>query len=774
MALLRAYVTDEYWAEYSFLVIRDRGEDLDYESTGLLAEQATVGQPGGTIATAGAGWLWARASSMDAENEVRLEAHDSAPPGDPYALAGWDDVVETPYLSLSGTVGLSWLTAADEDQHTLRLGPEGHYRVRVCCRRQPAQDTRDVRDTAGEEDAEESPAGDVWCLQFWPTPAGPEPPRWLARAPVVIDESPDWGGDMLDPHVASVLRSALDLAAKHPEGVSAAQITADRAAIESAYADQADPASPLWPSAPRPFLTTGHPDLDAFEAQAHAAAVAEWAQRQRDVAELAARTGVPAPVTLGDVLPLLVRMGLLSVREDGAQPRYGLPDPSGTKMTQPEPANAPGEAEDDDYYGNADEVADMISVALWTRAGEVGTAADLAERLLMPVEDVRAGLRYAQREQWLRVAGDPGDADSRLTITPLPRPEQPAGEPRPLPLYGESLEVTPVIQEDSGLQPFTIGGELPRLSVRVAVTNAFSRTGPPLPPVGAPPRAGIVTSSRNLIVWRDGRAEVLASVPSQAFRAIETPPGVVVLSCEESVLVRADGQVEALATDADNQAAISADGRYLAISQTKFGRHPKFALHVIDLSDGSRQTLPWPANVVVTGMYGGTVFFGAADAGSLRWTPGRDPEPLPWEPRTVDRLSGRMLVDGFDEDIDGWLVIDQNGERHNVLASGAAELALGGTQMVYLRYEPPAVTLFDVATGGATPRVVWLPEGSDTGTGGWAWEDAGHLLFSRRFARDAGRAARLDVRTGEVERVPFPGAQDEELGVFVESLAGLG
>lgn len=60
---------------------------------------------------------------------------------------------------------------------------------------------------------------------------------------------------------------------------------------------------------------------------------------------------------------------------------------------------------------------------------------------------------------------------------------------------------------------------------------------------------------------------------------------------------------------------------------------------------------------------------------------------------------------------------DRPRERHNVLATGAAELALGGTQMMYFRYDPPAITLFDVATGGANPRVVWLPEGSDTSMG---------------------------------------------------------
>jgi hypothetical protein len=767
MALLREYSTDEYWAEYAVLVIRDLGGDSDdYEGAGLLAEQATGTQPGGTIAMAGAGWLWARATSMDGDNEVRLEAHDSVPADDPGGLADWDDVVETPYLSFSGTVALSLLTAGVDYQHALQLGPKGHYRVRVCCRRQP-----DTQDAGSEQDTAQSRAGDIWRLQFWPAPGGPEPPRWLARAPVVIDESPAWDGT-LDPHLSSVLRSALDLAGRHPDGVSAAQITADRAAMESAYADHADPGSPLWPPAPRPFLTTGHPDLDSFEAQTHAEVVAEWAERQRETAELAARFGQPAPVTVGDVLPLLVGMGLLTSGQEGDDARYRAPDSPGSTPEQAGPPDARNEDEDEHpYQGNAEEAADLVAVALWARSGQVGTVADLAELLLMSVEDVRANLRYAAQEQLLRVAGDPDDGASPLTLTPLPRREEPAGEPRSLPMVVENLEVTTVIQDSSALQPFIIGDGSARRTARLVVASTLPRTGPPPLPMGAPPRAGIVTSSGNLMAWPDGSAEVLASGPGDAFRAVETPFGVVMLSLAESVLVRAGGQAEVIATDADYRAAVSSDGRYLAVSQTKFGRRPDFALHRIDLADGSRQTLRWPADVTVTGMYGDAVFFGAADAGGLRWTPGTDPEPLAWAPRTVDRLSGRMLVDGFDEDIDGWLVIGPGGDRHNVLATGAAELALGGRTMVYLRYSPPAVTLFDVATGGADPRVVWLPDGSDTGTHGWAWEDAGHLLFSRPFARDAARAARLDVRTGQVEGVPFPGAEDEQLSVFVESLA---
>jgi hypothetical protein len=109
--LLRAYVTDEYWAEYAVLVIRDHDGEADHAGMELLAEFATDAQPGGTIAVAGAGWLWASASSGDGDNEVRLEIHDDVPADD---LADWGDVVETPYLSFSGTVALSLLTGSGD------------------------------------------------------------------------------------------------------------------------------------------------------------------------------------------------------------------------------------------------------------------------------------------------------------------------------------------------------------------------------------------------------------------------------------------------------------------------------------------------------------------------------------------------------------------------------------------------------------------------------------------------------------------------------------
>ena len=129
------------------------------------------------------------------------------------------------------------------------------------------------------------------------------------------------------------------------------------------------------------------------------------------------------------------------------------------------------------------------------------------------------------------------------------------------------------------------------------------------------------------------------------------------------------------------------------------------------------------------------MYFSSDTAGGLRWTPGSDPEPLPWAPRTVDSRTGAMLVDGEAAGADGWLVIGQHGERANVLVTLTADLAPGGTHLIDFRYSPPAVTLFDVAAGGADPRVWWLPEGCDMSMPrGPAWEDGGHLLLRRPYS----------------------------------------
>ena len=137
--LLRSLADEDYWADHGLPVIRDEAtDDPGPELEELLEENATDAQPGGTIATAGFGWLWAKTSGADDEHHVRLDVHGNVPPDD---QSSWPDVVETPYRSDGGIVRLGWMTA-DGGEDPLLLGPPGLYRVRASCRRE-RDDERD-------------------------------------------------------------------------------------------------------------------------------------------------------------------------------------------------------------------------------------------------------------------------------------------------------------------------------------------------------------------------------------------------------------------------------------------------------------------------------------------------------------------------------------------------------------------------------------------------------------------------------------------------------
>ncbi|HEV2242565.1 MAG TPA: hypothetical protein VGR98_16095 [Streptosporangiaceae bacterium] len=235
--LLGSLADDEYWSEYGVMVVID-GPGTAYDSADYAGEDdldpglgldgdllEVFGMqlpPGGTVAHAGTGWLWGRVGWMDSYHVVRLEAHD-APPADD--RGDWEEVLETPYWSCTGTVVLSTLTSGwDAEAGALELGSPGLYRVRVSCARDFSasreDDYRPLRKTppgfarpasraarAGErgqgDGADDSGGdgtfeeGDIWRLQFWPSPGDAEPPRWLARLePVaaVADDDEDGAG----------------------------------------------------------------------------------------------------------------------------------------------------------------------------------------------------------------------------------------------------------------------------------------------------------------------------------------------------------------------------------------------------------------------------------------------------------------------------------------------------------------------------------------------------------------------------------------------------
>jgi hypothetical protein len=220
--LLGLLQDDEYWADHGILVAcdspgDDAGEDdpdqrdpslgpgIDPELLELFALQV---QPGGTVAHAGLGWLWGRVNDTDAYHIVRLETHDRPPADD---RGDWDEVLETPYWSGTGTVRIATLAGGwDPDAAALPIGPPGRYRVRVSCVRDPSlpgtDEYRSVRrrtppgfpapGTMTEDGADAGfGQGDIWRLQFWPAPVDLEPPRWLVRTESPTGEAGDGTDD---------------------------------------------------------------------------------------------------------------------------------------------------------------------------------------------------------------------------------------------------------------------------------------------------------------------------------------------------------------------------------------------------------------------------------------------------------------------------------------------------------------------------------------------------------------------------------------------------
>ena len=672
--LLGSLADDEYWSEYGVMVVVD-GPGGDYDGGDavgpglgfdheLLMVSGMELQPGGTVAHAGAGWLWGRAGWIDSYHVVRLEAHD-APPADD--RGDWDEVLETPYWSHSGTVVFSTLTGGwDAEASALELGSPGLYRVRVSCVRdfsasradewrplrktppgfaRPASSSARAGETGHGDGADDSSGegtfeeGDIWRLQFWSSPEDAGPPRWLAR--------------------------------------------------------------------------------------------------------------------------------------------YG-------PITYPELAT------------------DLVAVALWTPGGAVGTISDLAARLLASPGDVRAGLRTAASAGHLRVAGDLAEDAAPLTLTPLPPSPPDHGPPQIL------------LAEDPGTAATTVftgvEHELERhLDTDVTAPGQTSAADEqalyatmsvsiPLPsrpslPDGPPPTAGIITSNRELVVWRAGVPGVLAKVGQYTERAVATPYGIAVIGSKRAVLVRPDGAQLALAPDPDFRVALSEDGRHLAIASIKFGRRPRFRLYLADLADGSTQALDCPDTFNIDSLRGGVVTY-AMPAGDepacFSWTPGRTPWPAPYREGEIDRLTGTRLSQteptGF---LPGdYLITRPDGTELTVPRRYDAQdsrLAPGGRWLYDFWYDPPTMTVTDVSSPAPGPTVTWpIPEGCATEPISGrrpTWEDATHILLTAPHSGDI-PAIRIDATTGAIERLRLhrhghgqPGHRDDgtefDVECFVEPFHSL-
>ncbi|HEX2771338.1 MAG TPA: DUF6042 family protein, partial [Micromonosporaceae bacterium] len=652
----------------------------------------------GTIACATAGEL--EGNSRDGYHVVRLEVHNSAPSDDG---RDWDDVVETPYFSRAGSVGLTMMTDGLGPAQ-LDLGGPGLFRVRVA--RRPGGDD-----------------GDTWLLRFWPSAEPAEPPVWLVRsAPAVRPGDPGWSS-VLDYEVLLVAGSVRAAAARHGGTATGEQIDAHER--EGAYRGGWHDA-PLWRGHLPAVLPTGHADLDAAAQRRRQDAIDHRARKHAELAAVAALLGVPTPRTRGQALPLLVAAGLLTVDEAG---RYAVPiSVPRARDVLSLPAERVRQLDRGDAHARYTEFAsDLVTIVSWAAEDPWRTTVPaLARRLLATEDEVRAVLGYATEESLIK-ASTVGDA-LRLAVGPgrtgRPAPPQtpPTTAPPPPPLLATATTPPP-----------------PPPATKWAVARprrSGTRLGSDDPlatlPTGSPARAGVLTESGDVVVWRGGEPVVLASLPGYAWRqAVETAHGILVTDwSERTVLIRPDGRVDALDLRFTSRPVVDERGRLLAATEFVPGRNARQFVHLVNLSDLSRLTMPgddhWGHVVAV---HGGAVYLrGVGAMPAKRWSPGGDPEPWPHSLQQIDPLTGIGRVVTFD----GVLLVRPDGSTHMVPVDDSAALVPGATQLYTLRRGPSAITLFDVTAQPADPRIHWLPVDvstrPDLGVGP-VWEDPDRVLL---------------------------------------------
>jgi hypothetical protein len=356
--------------------------------------------------------------------------------------------------------------------------------------------------------------------------------------------------------------------------------------------------------------------------------------------------------------------------------------------------------------------ADVTTVARWAPGSTFTTTADaLAQRLLVPPDEVRAAVRFAVAGGYLAASGD-------LTITAVP-----------------TRRVAPQIGH---VQPAPPG-------------PPWDGSEPYRPPWGSPPRAGIVGVDGQVVVWPNGTRTELGRWPGgELLQVVETAHGVVMAGAGV-VLARFDGSVDQLA-DERCRVAVSEDGRLLAISQRHEGRGAWSALHLVDLDTGTRDTLPIEAGPVA--VHDGVVYFGD-HAGAMRWIPGADPQPLPYRLYQVDPLTGTQLAnDGAPQSV----VIRPDGSRQQ-LPLGPQALLPGAERACALGTFPANVRVYTLTGDTIDEREISLPEDTVTITHGAqrpVWEGPHHMVAVLAGISALSLQAamlRVDVTTGGFERI---------------------
>ncbi|MEU4777721.1 hypothetical protein [Micromonospora sp. NPDC023633] len=416
--------------------------------------------------------------------------------------------------------------------------------------------------------------------------------------------------------------------------------------------------------------------------------------------------------------------------------------------------------------------SDLLSLLLWAREGAATVTVDwLADRLLSTPDAVRAILRHAV-DDGLLAPFDSTDGPLALVVQPTPRaprqpPPQPAGRPAG---PGRLLGTVAVAPSAAGAGPHAGPGGTVRPPQAGGPTMAWVGTEirQPLdresrssvPPSGPPPRAGFVGSGGELVVWRDDTPVVLARWPgAQVAQAMQSRHGTVLLASTQTALVRPDGEFVLLGTSMGWRAVLDAAGERLAVVEFHVGRRSRNRLHLVDLADGSRQSMPWDEadNVSAVGIHDGAVY-ASVDGGvaSVRWVPGEEPEPLPHALRQVDPYSGVALARDRSHPV---LLIRPDGEVVPLPVDPAAALVPGGRQLYSWVYAPPSLRLYDPAHPDR-PRVLPLPGGSTTSPvpGGPVWESPEHVLVPADHGRNEFGLplVRLHLRSGLVEGVALP------------------
>ncbi|MET0424724.1 MAG: hypothetical protein ABW046_12660 [Actinoplanes sp.] len=714
MALVREFEDDEYWPEYGLIVVRDPA-----------AGEGDGSEPTGTFAGAGPGWMTAQAGGGC--HVVRLELHDSPPPAD---HDSFHDVLETPYRASSGGLSLTTLTSG-VGEPDLELGDGGPYRLRVGRR---AGFTGDG-------------TGDLWLFRFWPSPA-PSLPMWLVRSgPAAGPGDNGWSAE-LESDVLMLSGLVGGVAREHGGTATVAQVTDwVRTHMPMHPADWLD--QPLWPP-PSVRPTTGHADLDQSNAEQRTRTIAWLAGKQRRVDEIAAELGVPPVARRRDVLPLLAAAGILD-REGADGYRIGRPGPVDSVLSlPPERVRAVRERDARSRFGNLAE--DVEAVLRWAPGTPLEiAAAALAARLLVSESDLIGALAFAERAGLLHV-----DGDEQLKLRPGRRPTQaPAAPPNP----ASAPAPAPALTSAAAGQ---------RASGRVGVPVRRSGSGQERLPLGAPPRAGVVTAGGVVTVWRDGSRVDLARIGAGHWeRAVQTRHGVLVAGFGQTAwLISADGAATEVDAVRGRGFRLLGDGRQVVTSHSEHRRGTsRSRLRAVDLGNGRVTTMPWPEDqeIGLLGAYRNTVFFLAGrDRTTMRWEPGSVPEPFARPVLHIDPVSGLTST----RTAAGVEVTRPDGTTVTMPVDTSAEPAPGGEWLWTTRPRPPAITLFPIGPE-VSPQVWWLP--TDRAP---VWEDTEHVLFGYPFGPrlpDPSCGVRLAVRDGVVQCLP-PVTGDAAV-TFVEPLA---